>query len=478
MHTIKRKDGQGETMHVEAKDLLAACERLSDGGRFALDVAMTTSDFGDGKQIVSSDAKARIEAQHTVLAANGVQVNNKEQLFATGTRLASVGYDSQTERKAEHDRQAPVREVAAALIAQVRSERRDDKIVTAKALADSLEVNGAIKVLGHALSEQAIRGLCGRLESPMLGYVLGLRERIAARAKLDTDESREMNTRDKRAIASVIRHECFANPDEVLKLRTREVGSHGRPDVYAIVSEGYSPADAPEAIDQVLASLPHDARGTFAYDVASTSWELRASVWTPTPVAEQAVGEAFQGYVSFQSKDNGTGKFNGGGGVTLLRCLNASTYVAEGSKVSRVHRGRVLYDVNAMLRGGLQAIEALCKAWGTNRASEIAVPMRADKPVSLEEAIPGFWAYCLRARGSELAGVLPGRTSEHVKGLSQAFFAERRDPSKLVRSDLAQGWTRWIQNQPSDIRREAESAIGSWLVNPKPIKCELKEVGA
>lgn len=484
MHTIKRKDGIGETLHVESSELLAACERLSEQGRFALDVTVTTSDFGEGKQIVSSAAKTRIEAQHEILKSHGVEVDTREQLFATGTRMASSGYSEQTRRKAEHDRQAPVREVAASLIAQVRGEKRNDAVITAKTLAENLEVNGAIKVQGHALSEQAIRGLCGRLESPMLGYVLGLRERIAARhdavrlEELSKDEAVELNTRDKRAIASVIRHECSANPNEILKLRTREVGTRGAPDVYAIVSEGYSAADAPEAIDQVLHSLPADARGTFAYDVESTSWELRASIWTPTPVAEQAVGEAFQGYVSFSSKDNGAGKFNGGGGVTLLRCLNASTYVADGSKVSRVHRGRVLYDVEAMLRGGLAAIDALCNAWGVNRKAEIAIPIRDDQPVSLEEAIPGFWAYCLRARGSELAGVLPGKTREHVRGLTAAFFEERRDESRLVRSDLAQGWTRYVQGQPSDVRRDAETAIGAWLVKPKPLKCELKEVNA
>jgi hypothetical protein len=138
----------------------------------------------------------------------------------------------------------------------------------------------------------------------------------------------------------------------------------------------------------------------------------------------------------------------------------------------------VLYDVQAMLRGGLAAIDALCKAWGVNRAETIALPVRDEKTVTLEEAIPGFWSYCLKNPRSELQGVLPGRAASHVDGLTKTYYAERREPARLVRADLAQGWTRYVQNQPSDIRREAEQAIGAWLVSDKPIGCQLKEVEA
>ena len=75
-----------------------------------------------------------------------------------------------------------------------------------------------------------------------------------------------------------------------------------------------------------------------------------------------------------------------------------------------------------------------------------------------------FWRHLLRDRSSELVGVLPGRSEVHVKGLTRDFFGERREPARLVASDFAQGWTRYIQGQPAPVRRDAESAIGSWLV--------------
>lgn len=423
------------------------------------------STFGAGNQIVDDAARARIEAQRAILAANGVKVDASEQYFATGTRMAKEGYAYQATRKREHDAALPIREAGEALRREVIGESREDRIVSAREVSRAIEVNGKISAFGLHLTEQAIRGIATRLESPMLGYVLGLRGRIIAeRAKGDAADKSAMQA-DKAKIADILAHECARAGDVMVKLRTRaSVG-----DVFAVVSPTYAPADAPEVLAEVLQDLPRDARGTYSYDPSTTAWELRADVWTPTPVEEQAVGEAFSGYVSFQSRDDGGSSFRGGGGVLLLRCLNASTYTAESSNVRRVHRGSIMFDIDAMVRGATQSIQALCKAWGTNRAEEI--PMSDSVPLSV--AIPGFYSWLLRDRSSELSGVLPGRSAEHAKGLTESFFAERREPSKLVRSDLAQGWTRYIQDQPTAVRREAESAVGSWLVNGGNVGCDL-----
>ena len=87
----------------------------------------------------------------------------------------------------------------------------------------------------------------------------------------------------------------------------------------------------------------------------------------------------------------------------------------------------------------------------------------------IEEAIPGFYRAMLTARRGELVGVLPGRTETHVKALAAAFGSERRDRSQLVRADLAQGFTRYIQDQPAPVRRDAESAIARWMVKREPV---------
>jgi hypothetical protein len=482
MFTIKRKDGIGECLTVDPIGLMAACDKLSEGQRYALDIQpaappapppppppatpapRVNSTFG-GELVTDDAAKRRIEATHTALRNAGVDVDTSQQRYATGVRMADIGYATQHGRKREHDAASPLRDAIEALRSTVEAEERDDVSVSAAELGRSLKVNGKITAYGLELTEHAIRGLASRLESPMLTYAMGLRERIA-NGDDGTPRGAEHATADRRMLADVLSHECKRAGDTTLQLRTRK----GPGDVYAVVSPSYTPADAPALLKLIGPNLPRDARGTWAYDPKSTAWELRASVWTPTPVDEQAVGEPFEGYVSFHGKDAGNGRLRGGGGVLMLACLNAGTYAAESSDVARTHRKRVLVDVARMLRVSLRAVTALCEAWGSARDEVLPVP--AGVPIG--EAIPGFWRYCLTARGSELAGVLPGRTETHIQALTQAWGAERRDRSRVVKSDLAQGWTRYVQDQPGDVRRDAESAIGSWLVSRAPVRYEAR----
>lgn len=489
--TISRKDGSGEKLTVNDQELHAACAKLSDEGLHPLNfekAELTLESQSAEKAGKVDDAAAkRIAAQHAALKSAGFDVGDHKQAFATGTVMLDVGYRTQAARKMEHEARPRARASAEAFIREVQAEKRADRVVTARELADSLSVNGAITCCdGYAIGETAIRGLSARLESPMLGYVLGLRDRMVERkraadaGKADANEAKTFNDRDRAEIATVLRHECLTRGGEALKLRMRDRGVKGKPDVFAIVSPEYAPADAPEAIGAILDDLPPELKGSYDYDPGSTSWELQLEAWTPTPVAMQAVGEPFRGYVSLRSRDNGTGRFRGGGGIELIRCWNATTYTADGAEVSRVHRGRVLYDVAAMLKGGIKAIEALTKAWGTNRAVEIPLPVKddgTDKPVPIEQAIPGFWSWLLKDRRSELAGVLPGRNSEHAEKLTRAFFDERRDPSRLVRADLAQGWTRYIQDQPADVRLDAQAAIGRWVVSGSKVGFDARAIG-
>jgi hypothetical protein len=419
---------------------------------------------------VSDDtAKARIDAQQAALRAGGLTgIGHKatggdgEQFYANGTRMMDVGYATQAGRKAEHDKSMLLADAAHALSSMVRAEGRSDRECSARDFGQAIEVNGKITAFGYSLTERAIRGLFARLEQGKgsvgaMGYVLGLRERIAG-AHLTMPEGAERSriiAASKCEIADVLRKECLHAGDVAFKVRTRNAPH----DIFALVSPSYANADAPESMGELVTRLPASARGAFTYDATSTSWELRASVWTPTPVEEQAVGEAFEGYASFRGRDNGTGRWEGGGGVTFIRCLNASTYTADSAKVSRVHRGAVLSDVKAVVDGASAACSILCKAWGVNRERVLALP----SGVPIEVAIPGFYRALLTDR-RELLPVLRGRTEANVEGLTRAYWSELRGERSIVhRSDLAQGWTKYAQSQGVEARSEAEAAIGSWL---------------
>lgn len=421
------------------------------------------------EQVVDATATVRIEKQHAALRAAGVAVDASQQLYSTGTRMADIGYATQEKRKAAHDKAMTLAEAAASLSARVQGEGREDVEISAREFGNAIHVNGVISVRGRKLTENAIRGLSGRLGSPMLSYVLGLRERIILELQKSEGE-RDMSAvaSDKAKLAEVLRHECLRNGDRPLVLRTRRDPG----DIFAVVSPSFGIADAPEVLEQLAAKLPADARATWSYDADSTAWELRANVWTATPVAEQAVGEPFEGYASFQARDNGTRRIQGGGGISLIRCLNATTYTAHAESGSRVHRGEVMVDIEKMVASAVKSIDILCGAWGQRREERVYAP----SGVPIEVAIPGFWRALLTDRRSELAGVLPGRKEANVAALTKAFVAERRNEENFVRADFAQGWTRMIQDLPTTVRRDAEQAVGKWMVEARrPMECDFIE---
>jgi len=404
-------------------------------------------------ETVEQTAQERVQAQHAALKEAGI-ITAPVRTIDHGSTVSSA----HVAREQKHEAKLPAAEAVLRLSSVVRAEGRRDVETTAAALARQIETNGKLRAAGWALNEQAIRGLLGRCESPALGYVLGIRDRIRENvtARISNPAVQPAIDADKAKLAEVLRHELAMAGDVSLKLRVRE----SRQDCYAVVSPSYEAADAPEVLASVVDGLPRDAKATWAYDPASTSWELRASVWTPTPAAEHAIGEAFEGYVSLRSKDNGTGSFRAGGGTTFLICLNSATFEAEGSITRRKHTRNIMVDVAAVLKHGTAAIDALCAAWGVARSEVVEVPTG----IRIEDAIPDFWSSMLTQRQYAFAGLLPGRTKEHAAKLTEAYFDQRRDRNRVVRGDFAQAWTRYIQEQPADVRREAEAAAGAWLV--------------
>lgn len=416
--------------------------------------------------VVDEAAKKRIEEQQAAINAAGIKVDAGQQFFATGTRMAEVGYETQAKRKQEYLNRMPLKDAVQELKAVIFEEDRCDEEVIAKKLADSLTVQRKLVYYkDYLLTEQAIRGILTRLKSPAITYITGLQSRIVDEGGKPTHQrSDHWLGRDMEQLADILKYELMRAGHIQFKLRKRE-GEF--PDVFAALSPTFSPADAPSVLDQIE-GIPPEARGSWSYDRNSTAWSLRAEVFTPTPVEEQAVGEAFSGYVNLGSRDNGTGRFRGGGGIELLRCLNASTYSA-GETMSRVHRGRINYDIKSMINKATNAIRILCKAWGVARETEVPVP----EGLTLEQAIPGIWSGLLRQ--GDFATVLAGRKENNIKALTRSFYDQRRDPEKLVKSDFAQAWTHHIQSRDYLTRQEGEVAAASFIVNPQKFHCDLDD---
>src|SRR5262249_52564178 len=297
----------------------------------------------------------------------------------------------------------------------------------ARDFAKLLSVNGALKVDGYRLREAAIRNLVARLESPALRYLLGLRDRIT-----DKEATPEQKAHDKALLLSTLQGEAERFGDIELKLRLREqVG-----DCFTIVSPTYTVADFPTAKPIILRHIPDGARAQVSYDQTSTTWEARIETFTPTPTQLQAVGELFRAYGSIRSGDAGFDGYEGGGGLELLRCLNATTFLALLEQASRRHVGNVTRDLPALIRAALKGVDAAIEAWGLARSQVIELPTVGEKLIPIETAIPGFFRHMLTARRGELVGVLPGRTENHVAALADAYGRERRNPQDITRADL------------------------------------------
>ena len=487
-------DGNLETVISTVESAIAS---TSVGPVGVVETPPVYSDFGSGNQVMDTEAAARLSATYDNLEANGIKGIARETTamgYTPGTRMAEIGYNAQAQRKLDHSTKMPVTEAIEQLNAAINAEQRREVEVSTRELINSISDTGPLKALNFRLTEHALKGLFTRLNAnaegtkdlPLkasgLSRILELRERITTAMALDEknrlnrisphiakyEEVARLIAADRAELSHCLRHELNRFPDVRLKLRVRE--NPALNDIFAILSPSYTVADAPMITPEFLkAGVPDDAKANWSYDPETTAWSIEIATWTPTDTYSQVIGEPVSGMVNFSGKDNGMGRLNGDGGILIIQCLNASLYSAGEVEVSRVHRGRVLFDAQKMLRAALNSINTLSEAWGNNRKIVIEPP----STITLEQAMPGFWR-ALMNKG-ELVSVLPGRKENHVVGLTRAYFDERRDKEKLIRSDMAQGFTKYIQSQPGEVRREAEQAIGNWLVKPSRMECDLKQ---
>src|SRR5215467_10392819 len=133
---------------------------------------------------VDPKAAARVNAQQDIIREAGYDVGNQHQFFTSGTRMLAEGHQEMDRQKRAHDDLRPLSAVLDEIDQTIAAEKRHQRRMTSGELGRMLSVNGKLKVDGYKVQEQALRNLLARLESPALGMVLGMRERIAGRSKL------------------------------------------------------------------------------------------------------------------------------------------------------------------------------------------------------------------------------------------------------------------------------------------------------
>lgn len=392
---------------------------------------------------------ARVHRQLDALSAGGYKFDESKLFYKAGTALAEIGYDAQRAAEIEHGETLPALAAVNALVDTIEAERRRDVDVNGADIARAATVSPAgLAIDGQTVRDHALRGLLTRADSSATSYLTALLSR--------------QEPGDLALALSAFRQEMtteHAN-ETIYRLRTRA----GLGDIFAAVSPGYTVADAPTLARSVLDELPDDARATWSYDPTSTAWELRAAIYTPTPTDQQAVGEPFRAFLSARSYDGGNGSIDLAALIEILRCLNASRATLDGDRVRRRHRGNVSLDLPIMLAKAARSLHVLSEAWGLARRSTFEL-----SGLTLADAIPGIFRDVLVQRKGELVGVFPGRRETHVQALAAIYPNERRDAEQITRADVAQTFTRYQQSFPAEIRRNAESAAGAWLISGRPL---------
>jgi hypothetical protein len=96
--------------------------------------------------------------------------------------------------------------------------------------------------------------------------------------------------------------------------------------------------------------------------------------------------------------------------------------------------------------------------WGLPQG---CAPSRLNKP-------EGGSSNRVKGRKTMVAVWVYFKSDDAVKPIAKAAL------DGLLRRAARQGWTRYIQGQAAPVRREAESAIGDWLVRNRPLGCDLR----
>jgi hypothetical protein len=364
--------------------------------------------------------------------------------------------------KHDHDHILRASEAVKELVSLVKAEARRDIQITAGDLSKHISLTtGKISAFGMKLTMQAIRGLFFRLESPATGYVFGLNDRMI---EADRKGNQAAKDADRQWMLETIQFELSRQSDKKLLLRLRESAGN----IFAVLSPSYENADITTIYPEILAAIPETANGSFAYDPGSTGWDVRINL-NRSDAIDKVVGEPVSAFASLQSRDNGTKAFAGYGGLLILACQNGMTYAAKTKATRRVHKSGIQYDIPNILAATGESVATLAKAYGAGRYH--VVPSIGNEA----ECVRGYYAWLLRDRRSELQGIIPGRFNDHAPDMVHAFQEQRRNGSQITRADLMNGLTKFVQRESSVVRRDAEAAIGKWLVGNGRLECEAKE---
>lgn len=237
--------------------------------------------------------------------------------------------------------------VCEGIAAQIRAERRKDKVVEARTL--TMRDDGAI--VGP--EGNAIR-LTAHSFRQLVSLVLpsGGASYLAACPP---------------ALRAVNVNHFFRTSEAGRKIKARIRVIDGVPEIFAFVGENYASLDGDRCMAQLAAAIPQGFRAEGTYD--GTRWGITLIAQSDmAPV----LGEVFKASIRLWGADDGTGSIRGAGAAYRPKCLNLSIFTTDAlASLRRRHTGTqrsITADVRLGIDRALRDVDTFRRQW-TNAAA-------------------------------------------------------------------------------------------------------------
>lgn len=425
---------------------------------------------------IDIDEEGKERSLRDLEAARKAGFAPKETIYERGTMVVDMGVDNARRFRKEWEKKPTVAAYCEDLIAKVQSESRHDATVEMRDLA--MDNDGMLTVKGRRIpmTRQAFVGLVNRLGFGGAWYML---EKCwpELRAYNMNEQLGHLREEESLAIAQAAIEAAKGEgarekTPEQLVMRTRKNETLNQHEAFAFVTPSYTAFDIDRVASALKEAAPEDARGTVTYDGYKAKFEV---LFHSTVEPEKYVaGEFFRAGVIVRTDDSGGGGLRGSGVVWQNLCLNLIVIdEATAGSFNIRHVGdyeRLVAQFRKGFEKALRSIDHFRKAWGyavEENIIETAQKVQKDVPVSIEEAMPGFFRALLER---ELVPV-KGAKKDAVPKLMEMWRKDESAAAGPTRAAVANAITRYAHevNQDAFMEDEMQSAAGRIIYSKAPL---------
>lgn len=413
---------------------------------------------------VSREGETRSLADFAGAVAGGFAP--AQTLYTRGTPVNSLGVANAKRSRLEHDALPVAHDACNDFRSRIASEGRRDEITTLSSLrmtkGGKLALpSGARLAIGkNAFSDLANfagfgggKYLADNCTSEL--RALNVNHQMLALA------SHEAATR--KALTTSLEQAEYT-PKEV-KLGTRVNGSDR--EVFRAVSPGYAAFGVEKVAEALQEAMPSEAKARIVYNGERAVFDIQFH--SNVQAKHYVAGEFFKAGIRIRTDDTGGGSIIGSAIVFQNLCLNLIIIDEATQPLFRLrHVGSVhalAREVRKGIQEGLKKLSYFLRAWDVAVEEDVLRTVQVapgdEKPLSIEEALPGFFNGIIER---ELVPVR-GRRPEVIKSLRTMWAKDTSAAAGPTRASVVNAFTRYAHEVETDAfaADEIERSVSSLL---------------